>query len=192
MRKKTGIYGGTFNPIHNGHVDIGRHILGNTDIDEVWYVVSPQNPFKINQELLEDRLRFDMTKKALYRKAGLLAVDFELRMPKPSYMWNTLQALSKRFSKRDFVLIIGADNWQRFGEWYNAREILDNYELCIYPRRGYPVDEKSLPEGVRMIKMDLIDISSTEIRQLVKDGERFEHLVPAPVADTIKKLKLYR
>ena len=114
---KTGIYGGSFNPIHNGHIAIARKMTELAGLDEVWLVVSPQNPLKERGDLLDDRLRLEMTRMALAPYPKLKASDFEFALPRPSYMWNTLQALSAAHPDREFTLLIGADNWEVFSRW---------------------------------------------------------------------------
>ena len=121
---KTGIYGGSFNPIHNGHIAIARKMTELAGLDEVWLVVSPQNPLKERGDLLDDRLRLKMTRMALAPYPKLKASDFEFALPRPSYMWNTLQALSAAHPDREFTLLIGADNWEVFSRWYHHEDII--------------------------------------------------------------------
>ena len=121
---KTGIYGGSFNPIHNGHIAIARKMTELAGLDEVWLVVSPQNPLKERGDLLDDRLRLEMTRMALAPYPKLKASDFEFALPRPSYMWNTLQALSAAHPDREFTLLIGADNWEVFSRWYHYEDII--------------------------------------------------------------------
>lgn len=184
---RTGIYGGSFNPIHNGHVALARQFLKTLGLDEVWFVVSPQNPFKVNDALLDDNKRLALTQKALEGEPQMKVCDAEFHLPKPSYMWNTLQTLSEKHPDREFVLLIGGDNWERFDKWYHAEDILSNYQVAIYPRTGQVIDEASLPENVTLINAELLDISSTDIRQRIKEGKTIEHLVPQPVVDDVKK-----
>ncbi|MCI7427465.1 MAG: nicotinate-nicotinamide nucleotide adenylyltransferase, partial [Prevotella sp.] len=114
---KTGIYGGSFNPIHNGHIAIAKRMLELAGLDEIWLIVSPQNPLKTAGSLLDDRLRLEMTQRALAPYPQLTASDYEFRLPRPSYMWNTLQRLSADYPHREFTLLIGADNWTVFDRW---------------------------------------------------------------------------
>ncbi len=132
----TGIFGGTFNPIHNGHVELARTLLQSAGLDEVWFVVSPQNPWKQNQTLLDDDLRLEMVGAALEGETKMTASDYELHLPRPSYMWHTLQALAKDYPEREFVLLIGGDNWDGFDRWYCYEEILNNHRIVVYPRAG--------------------------------------------------------
>ena len=174
---RTGIFGGSFNPIHNGHISLAQQLKEKAGLDEVWLMVSPQNPLKQNEDLLDDEKRLEMVRLALEGKKGLIASDYEMHLPKPSYTWNTLQALSKDYPEREFVLMIGGDNWDLFDKWYHAEDIKQNYEIIVYTRTpGEP---------------GFIDISSTNIRQRVKEGKGIKRLVPKAVADYIRKEGLY-
>lgn len=174
---KTGIFGGSFNPIHNGHISLAQQLKEKAGLDEVWLMVSPQNPLKQNEDLLDDEKRLEMVRLALEGKKGLIASDYEMHLPKPSYTWNTFQALSKDYPEREFVLMIGGDNWDLFDKWYHAEDIKQNYEIIVYTRTpGEP---------------GFIDISSTNIRQRVKEGKGIKRLVPKAVADYIRKEGLY-
>lgn len=178
---KTGIYGGSFNPIHNGHIAIARKMTELAGLDEVWLVVSPQNPLKERGDLLDDRLRLKMTRMALAPYPKLKASDFEFALPRPSYMWNTLQALSAAHPDREFTLLIGADNWEVFSRWYHYEDIIAHYPIAIYPRTGSPIDTDTLPSTVRMYDTGLYDISSTEVREKVARGEDVSQLVPKEI-----------
>ena len=179
---RTGIFGGSFNPIHNGHISLARQLREKAGLDEVWLMVSPQNPLKTTADLLDDQIRMEMARLAIEGETGIKASDYEMHLPKSSYTWNTLQALKQDYPDREFVLMIGGDNWQLFDKWYHADDIRENFQIVVYPRRG----AKGGVEG-----LDLIDISSTEIRQLVKAGKPIDHLVPKAVAEYITIHKLY-
>ena len=125
MKKiKTGIYGGSFNPIHNGHIAIARKMIELAGLDEVWLMVSPQNPLKHSADLLDEQLRLDMTRIALEPYPQLKACDYGFHLPRPSYMWHTLQSLANDYPEREFTLLIGADNWAVFDRWYHADDII--------------------------------------------------------------------
>lgn len=187
----TGIFGGSFNPVHNGHVELARRLLAIAGLDEVWFVVSPQNPFKRNDRLLDDRLRLEMVRLALRDEPRMAASDYEFGMPRPSYMWHTLQAMSRDYPDRRFVLLIGADNWARFGEWYAADKILAAHSVVVYPREGVPLDPTALPAGVTLADTGLIPGSSTEVRRRIAEGEPIDGLVPPAVASFIRGNRLY-
>ena len=179
---KIGIYGGSFNPIHNGHIALARQMLRKLPLDEVWMMVSPQNPLKqSDSDLLEDRKRWEMTDTALRDEAGLKACDLEFRLPKTSYTWHTLQALEEEHPDNQFTLIIGADNWQLFPRWYHSADILSRYPVAIYPRTGFPLCADDLPEGVTLVNTELYDVSSTDIRRRIREGLPYEHLIPKAI-----------
>ncbi len=182
---KTGIFGGSFNPIHNGHVALASSMLRLAGLDEVWLMVTPQNPWKQQADLMPDEWRLALARAALEDMPGLVASDYEFHLPKPSYTWDTLQALSKDFPDRQFTLIIGGDNWERFNNWYEHDKILENYDIVIYPRKGSRIRKASLPENVRLLRMPLINISSTEIRQRLAQGLPIDHMVPPKVLEML-------
>ena len=188
----TGIFGGSFNPVHNGHIELARRLLELAGLDEVWFVVSPQNPFKRNERLLDDALRLEMVRLALAGEPRMTASDCEFRLPRPSYMWHTLQSLAEEYPDREFVLLIGADNWARFDEWFAAKDILANHHIVVYPRKGTRLDASSFPPGVTLADTGLIPGSSTEIRCLIANNQPIDGLVPPVVAEFIRKNKLYK
>ena len=188
MKKiRTGLYGGSFNPIHNGHIAIARQMIEKVGLNEVWFMVSPQNPLKERNTLLDDAKRLEMARKALEGQPRLKACDYEFALPRPSYTWHTLQSLWRDYPDREFILMIGADNWAHFGRWYHADDIMRTCNILIYPRRGYDVDTLSLPARAQLVDTGLYDVSSTEIRQLIKEGRDISRLVPADIVDMAEK-----
>lgn len=179
---KVGIYGGSFNPIHNGHIALAEAFLRQAKLDEVWFMVSPQNPLKANTSLLDDKIRFKMVQKVLRHKRNLIACDYEFYLSKPSYTWDTLQRLSNDFPQHQFTLLIGSDNWTAFDRWYHHEDILQNYKIVIYPRLGDEIDKNELPDSVSLLNAEFINISSTEIRERIANGKSIDHLVPAEIA----------
>lgn len=179
---KVGIYGGSFNPIHNGHIALAEAFLRQAELDEVWFMVSPQNPLKANARLLDDKIRFKMVQKVLKHKRNLIACDYEFHLPKPSYTWDTLQRLSNDFPQHQFTLLIGSDNWTAFDRWYHHEDILQNYKIVIYPRLGDEIGKNELPDSVSLLNAEFINISSTEIRERIANGKSIYHLVPAEIA----------
>ena len=174
---RTGLFGGSFNPIHKGHILLAQKLKKEAGLDEVWLMVSPQNPLKQSQELLDDEARLEMAREAVKNERGIIASDYEMHLPKPSYTWNTLEALKRDFPDREFVLMIGGDNWELFDKWYRAEDIKANYEIVVYTRT--PGDE------------GFIDISSTDIRERIKAGRGIKRLVPKAVAELIKARGYY-
>lgn len=184
---KTGIYGGSFNPIHNGHIALARHLLQEAELDEIWFVVSPQNPFKVQQQLLADDKRLLLVRKALAPYPQLVASDFEFSLPRPSYMWHTLQGMSAQWPDRELHLIIGADNWLCFDRWYHADDIRSTYPIIIYPRQGYDITPADLPQGVRLVNTPLYNVSSTEIRADIAAGRDISGKVPSTILSEVEK-----
>ena len=167
--KKVGIFGGSFNPIHTGHIALAQAVQKQCELDEVWLMVSPQNPLKRNDlDLLDDQLRLQIAQKALEGVDGVKACDYEFHLPKPSYTWNTLQHLSKDYPDHTFILLIGGDNWAHFERWRHWKDILWHHDVIVYPRDRY--------QGT--IDVPLLPISSTEIRQRVRAGKSIKGLVP--------------
>lgn len=187
---RTALFGGTFNPLHNGHVAIARSVIEQGLADEVWLLVTPCNPWKKGRKLLDDRLRYDMVAEAVKDIDGVRASDYEFSLPKPSYTANTLRHISTDYPDRQFILTIGADNWVKFNDWREADYILGNYPIIVYPRQGCEI--KELPAGVTLLDSPLKEVSSTEIRLLTSKGAPIGHLVPDSVAKTIKEKGLYQ
>ncbi|ERJ77191.1 nicotinate-nucleotide adenylyltransferase [Prevotella melaninogenica] len=183
-----GIFGGSFNPIHNGHIALAKAFLEKENLNEVWFFVSPQNPFKVNQQLLADHLRLELVRKAIADNPHFRASDYEFQLPKPSYTWNTLQHLSHNYPTHRFTLLVGGDNWAAFDRWYHAEDILSNYKIVVYPRRGQEIDKSTLPTNVSLLQTPLIDVSSTDVRQRVEQGEDISKLVPEEILNDIQRL----
>jgi nicotinate-nucleotide adenylyltransferase len=188
-----GLFGGSFNPIHNGHVRLAKSLLQKAALDEVWFLVSPQNPFKQDQQLLDDDKRLQLVRLALKEEPQLMASDFEFHLPKPSYTWNTLQALEQEYPGKKFTLLIGGDNWEAFDKWYRYEDILKRYPIIVYPRKGSKVsDVKFQDSDIQIVETPLINISSTQIRQRLHEGKSVRGLVNTEVAMVIEQEHLYR
>lgn len=184
--KRIGVFGGSFNPVHNGHVGLARTILAQRLADEVWLMVSPRNPLKEADGLWDEDLRLELARRAVADVPGVEASDFEFRLPRPTYTWKTLEALREAWPDRRFALVAGADNWLVFHRWANHEEILRRHELLLYPRRGYPVDEASLPPGVRMVHAPLFPWSATEIRERLRRGDDTAEMLPPAVESYLR------
>jgi len=188
-----GLFGGSFNPIHNGHVRLAKSLLQKAALDEVWFLVSPQNPFKQDQQLLDDDKRLQLVRLALKEEPQLMASDFEFHLPKPSYTWNTLQALEQEYPEGKFTLLIGGDNWEAFDKWYRYEDILKRYPIIVYPREGSKVSGvKFQGSEIQIVETPLINISSTQIRQRLHEGKSVRGLVNTEVAMVIEQEHLYR
>lgn len=189
QRKRIGIFGGSFNPVHTGHICLARQILTAVSLDEIWFMVSPLNPFKQDfTDLLPDDVRLELTREALKDEPCMLASDYEFSLPRPSYMWNTLAHLSYDYPQYCFTLIVGADNWLAFDRWAHHDFIQQHYDIAVYPRKGYDVDTESLPSHVKLVQAELYPFSSTDIRTMVHQGQSIKGLVPDSILSKVKRL----
>ena len=183
------IFGGSFDPIHNGHLALAGEVLGRGLAAEVWFMVTPQNPHKQGSALSDEQLRLRMVQLAVEGMDGARACDFEFALPRPSYTLNTLTALDEAYPDCCFSLLIGADNWEKFDRWYKGDEILSHYGIIVYPRGCE--DEPPLPRGVQWLPAKLYDVSSTMVRAAVAAGGDISSLVPPAVAAFIKENRMY-
>ena len=189
---RIGLFGGSFNPIHNAHIALARTIREEAKLNEVWFMVSPQNPLKQAEDLLGENERYEMVKLALESEEKVLkASNYEFHLERPSYTWKTLRALKKDFPQHEFSLIIGGDNWVRFPRWAHSEEILANHNIYIYPREDSDINEALLPENVHLVHTPKINITSTMRREMVKNGNDISEYVPEVVAKTIAEKKFY-
>ena len=183
------IFGGSFDPIHNGHLALAGEVLARGLAREVWFMVTPQNPHKQDSALSDEQLRLRMVQLAVEGKHGMKACDFEFALPRPSYTLHTLNALVQAFPDKRFSLLIGADNWEKFDRWYKGDEIISRHNVIVYPR-GIET-EPPLPQGVLWLPATLYDVSSTMVRAAVRDGKDVTDFVPQPVARFINDNKMY-
>lgn len=191
-KRKIGIMGGSFNPVHIGHLIVADYVCQVAGLDEVWLTLSPMNPLKASSsDLVDDELRLEMLKTAVTGSSRLRVCDTELSMPRPSYTIDTLRKLSAENLDCEFSLIIGTDNWQIFDKWRAAREIIDEFGVWVYPRPGYEVDELKMPCGVKLIDAPKIEISSTGIRRDISAGMDVGLLLPHGVNKFIISHNLY-
>lgn len=186
---RTVIFGGSFDPIHIGHVSLAGEVLRCGLADEVWFMVSPQNPFKQGSGLSCEERRLDMVRLAIDGHEGFVASDFEFSLPRPSYTLNTLDALSASFPDREFILLVGADNWEKFDNWYKSDEILSRYRIIVYPRGNE--EQPPLPCNVQWLPSPLFDVSSTMVRDIVSQGGCVDGYVHPEVARYIYRNNLY-
>lgn len=192
--KKIGLYFGTFNPIHIGHLIIANHIVEYSDLDEVWFVVTPHNPHKKKKTLLNDYHRYQMVEDAIESYPKLKASKIEFKLPQPNYTIHTLAHLSEKYPKDNFTLILGEDNLQSLPKWKNYEEIISNYKIIIYPR-VYNGKEKSVLENhmsISKIDAPIMELSSTFIRKSIKEGKNYKPLVPPIVYEFIDKMNFYK
>ena len=190
---RIGIFGGSFNPIHNGHIALGTTMLSAMSLDEVWYMVSPQNPLKHKTDLLDENTRYSLVSMALEDYPHLVPSDFEFLLPRPSYTWNTLQHLHDVYPEHEFVLIIGGDNLANFHKWAHHEDLLLNYEIAVYPREDSPLPEWVITApNINIVDVPLLNISSTDIRNMIKNGEDITQFVPKKIAFEVENFYLLR
>ena len=186
-----GIFGGSFNPVHIGHMMLASYLTQWGYVDEVWLTLSPLNPLKDAAELLPDIKRLAMLSIAAKGAEAIDICDIELSMPKPSYTIDTLRVLAERYPEYRFKLIIGSDNWQIFDRWRSAQQILDDFGVLVYLRPGYPVDKRHIA-GMEVVDAPMAHVSSTFIRQAIAKGRNMNYFLPAGVYKYILDNKLYR
>ena len=191
MQKKIGLYFGSFNPVHTGHLIIASHLANNTDLKEVWFVVSPQNPFKKETGLLNERHRISLVKLAIEDEKCLKASDVEFKLPKPSYTIDTLIYLSEKYPEYEFSVIMGSDGFQNIEKWKNYEQIINNYTIYIYMRPGFEVTNK-YGDNIIQVKAPLLEISATEIRKNIKAGKSIRYLVTDIVMKEIQEKGYYK
>ena len=181
MGLKTGIYSGSFNPIHIGHLALANWLCEFEGLDEVWFVVTPHNPLKKKDDLLDDSLRLEMAQAAIAGCPKFRVCKIEFYLPKPSYSIDTLRTLSRNYPNRDFYFIMGADNWQLFPRWKEHEKILQDYKLLIYPRLGFDISIPAIYPNVKKVDAPLMEISSTFIRNAYQTGKDIRFFLPEGV-----------
>lgn len=190
--RRIGIFGGSFNPIHNGHAIIANYIMQHGVLDQLWLMVSPQNPLKQPHEMAGELHRLRMTEMVSHRIEGVETSAFEFTMPRPSYTIDTLHALQAKFPDDEFWLVIGADNWAVWDRWRAHDEIVQEFHVLIYPRLGYEVPiPDELADRVHLVNAPIIELSSTTVRELLSQGQSIAFYVPADVEQYIVKHQLY-
>jgi nicotinate-nucleotide adenylyltransferase len=192
--KKVGLYFGSFNPIHIGHIIIANHLVEYSDLDEIWLVVSPHNPFKKKKTLLEDHHRFELAVMACESYEKLKVSDIEFKLTQPSYTINTLVHLSEKYPDIQFCLLMGEDNLNTFHKWKNFDVILEQYPIYVYPRKTDNGHENQFTNHPDIVHIDapIMEISSTYIRKAIKQGKEVRPLLPAGVWKYIDEMNFYR
>jgi nicotinate-nucleotide adenylyltransferase len=188
---KIGLFFGSFNPIHIGHLIIANAMVTSTDLEQVWFVVSPQNPFKKNSSLLHEFDRFDLVQRAIADNPLLKVTDVEFHMPKPSYTIDTLIRMQEKFPQHAFKLIMGEDNLAQFPNWKNHDKILEYVGLYVYPRPNSSAHAFKDHPAVKFVQAPLLDISATYLRACLKDGKSIRYMVTEPVEEMIRIKKFY-
>jgi nicotinate-nucleotide adenylyltransferase len=188
---KIGLFFGSFNPIHIGHMTIARYMVEHGDIGQLWFVVSPQNPFKKTNDLLSDQFRLEMVNLAIQGDPRLCACNIEFDLPKPSYTIKTLTTLHEKYPEHEFILIMGADNFSQLKNWKDFGKLISEYHFLVYPRPGFDLSLCDFEGNFTFVDSPLLDISSTEIRKAILEKRDVRELLPPPVFKYIEKMNLY-
>ena len=187
---KVALYFGSFNPIHHGHLIIANEILQQENYHELWFVVSPQNPFKNENNLLNANHRFQLVQLAIEGESKLKASNVEFKLPKPSYTVNTLIYLKEKYPNHQFDIVLGSDGFQNISKWKNSDFIINNYKFLIYERPGFEINHEASAD-VKVIVGSQLYISSTHIRKLIRENKSIRYLVPDLVNEEIKARGYY-
>lgn len=193
--KKIGLFFGSFNPIHIGHLILANYILEHSDMDELWFVVSPQNPFKDKKSLLQDHNRLDMVERAIKNYPKMRASNIEFSLPKPSYTIDTLTYLKEKYPNHSFALIMGEDNLKSLGKWKNSDLLINNHQIIVYPRVFENDNQKTeyiQNDNISLIKAPIIELSATEIRTMIKEGKNVRPMLPPEVFEYLDGSSFYR
>ena len=188
---RIGLFFGSFNPIHIGHMAIANYVVEFGPIDQLWFVVSPQNPFKHQKNLLDDYQRLELVNRAIGDHFPLKACHTQLRLPRPSYTINTLAYLSEKYPNKTFMPIIGADNFEQLHRWKNIDVLLQNYEFIVYPRPGYSLTNNDVQGIFHIVEAPIMEISSTFIRNAMAQGKDVRHFLQPQVFQYIDEMKFY-
>ncbi len=192
--KKIGLFFGSFNPIHIGHLVIANHIVEFSSLDQVWFVISPHSPFKEKKSLLADHHRYQMVFRAVEDYPRLQASDIEFGLPQPNYTINTMTYLEERYPGNEFALIMGEDNLKSFHKWKNYEILIENHDIFVYPRLGSAEVETRFKNHPRVFKIDapIMEISSTFIRKSIRKGKNIRPMLPDPVWKYLDEMNFYR
>lgn len=191
LKKKIGLYFGTFNPIHIGHIAIGNHMATHTDLDEVWFVVTPHNPLKNKKTLLEDSDRLELANRAIQAYDKLYVSDIEFGLSRPSYTINTLVYLNEKYPKINFSVIMGGDNLSSFHKWKSYEAIIENHDVYVYPRFATTPGAIDNHKKVKLIDAPLMQISSSFIRDGIKNKKDMRAMLPQAVWQYIDEMNFY-
>ncbi|MEO6548216.1 MAG: nicotinate (nicotinamide) nucleotide adenylyltransferase [Ferruginibacter sp.] len=188
---KIGLYFGSFNPVHIGHLIIANHIINNSDLQQVWLVVSPHNPLKNSNSLLNEYHRLHLIQASIEGETRLKASNIEFHLPKPSYTVDTLAYLKEKYPQHQFAIIMGSDSFCNLNKWKNYEVIVKGYPLYIYERQGFKI-ENDLKADLNIVKAPLLQISSTHIRELIRQGKSIRYMVPDIVKEEIERNNYYK
>ena len=188
---KIGLYFGSFNPVHTGHLIIANHILNSKLIEKLWFVLSPQNPLKSQASLLNEFDRLHLLRLAIEEDLRMKASDIEFYLPKPSYTVDTMAYLQEKYPEDAFSIIMGSDSFQNIHKWKNAQFLLDNFPILVYTRPGFKI-EMPVNGNISILDAPLLEISSTHIRECIRNDQSIRYLVPDKVREEIEKSRYYR
>jgi nicotinate-nucleotide adenylyltransferase len=186
-----GLYFGSFNPIHNGHLIIANEVAFREKLDQVWLVVSPQNPHKKNNTLLNEWHRLHLVQTAIDDNPRLKASSVEFKLPKPSYTSNTLAYLKENYPNHTFSIIMGSDSFCNIANWHNYRYLIEGYRFIVYRRKGFEIND-SLGADIKLLDSPMLEISSTMLREKIKSGSPIDYWLPKSVAEEIKNNNYYK
>ena len=189
---KIGLYFGSFNPIHHGHLIIASYILSHSDLSQIWFVVSPLNPLKESGALLNEYHRLHLVQLAVEGEKKMRAVDIEFKLPKPSFTINTLTYLQEKYPDYSFAVIMGSDSFQNISRWKNYQQILKNYPIYVYTRPGSIELPKFSGSAIIEVRAPLLEISATQIRNNIKQAKSIRYLVPENVREEIERNGYYK
>jgi len=191
---KVGLFFGTFNPIHAGHLIIANHLAEYGDLDQVWFVVTPHSPFKAKDSLLADHQRLEMVYLATEDYDKLKLSDVEFKLPQPNYSINTLQHLKAKYPDKTFCLIMGEDNLKEFDRWKDYESILQDYGLYVYPRisKGEIASKFKNHKHIKYVDAPIVELSSTAIRNSIKDGKLVRPMLPEPAWVYLDEMNFYK
>ncbi len=191
--KRIGLFFGSFNPIHTGHLIIAEYMATRTDLEQVWFVVSPHNPLKLRSTLANDFDRLHMVQLAIDDNPRLKASNIEFSLPKPSYTIDTMVYLHEKYPQHQFSLIMGSDNLGSISKWKNYELLLERYKIHVYKREGVPIDQTSVTNAdIVIYDVPMLDISSTYIRKSIAEGLSIRYIVPENVYLFLDGSRLYR
>ncbi|MGL4597774.1 MAG: nicotinate (nicotinamide) nucleotide adenylyltransferase [Bacteroidia bacterium] len=188
---KTGLFFGSFNPVHIGHLALANYMLEFTDLQKIWFIVSPHNPLKEKKTLLADRQRLEMVRLAIGDNSRMRASDIEFQLPQPSYTVNTLAHLREKYPAQEFSLILGSDNIESLHKWKNYEYLLANHDLYVYPRPGYAGGDLRTHARVKWVDAPLMEISSTFIREGIRNKKDLRHFVPEAAWNYLREMHFY-
>ena len=189
---KVGLYFGTYNPIHIGHLVIANYMVEYAEIDQLWFVVSPQSPHKVKKNLLDGYQRLEMVNRVIEGDDRFRTSNIEFRLPRPSYTIDTLTYLSEKHPSDKFYLIMGSDNLMHLYKWKNSEVILNDYHIIVYPRAGFRKENSKIQPNIQLVDAPLMEISSSFIRQAISQGKDIRHFIPSKAYNYLDEMRFYK